>query len=91
MSALTPRRYQRRLHQQMGVTMSALRWDTFDDRLGATEAIPPAPSERTRDDRAAVLAGDDASSGGVVPGVIFSLVGFWLPLAAVIAWRRRIR
>ena len=67
--------------------MSALRWDTFDNRLGAT-AIPPAPSERTRDDRAAVLAEDDAAARGVVLGVILSIVAFWLPLATAIAWRR---
>ncbi len=75
----------------MGVTMSALRWDSFPDHLGATEPIPSAPSEWTRDDRAAGIAGDDAAARGVVLGICFSLIGFWLPLVAAIVLRRRRR
>ena len=71
--------------------MSALRWEQQPDRLGATEAIPPAPSELSRDDRAAGLAEDDAAARGVVLGTILSVLGCWLPLAAVIVWRRAAR
>jgi hypothetical protein len=72
----------------MGVTISALRWELSDHDLGRTEGRPQAASERIRRDGAAVLAEDDAASRAVVLGVLLSLLGFWLPLAATLMWRR---
>lgn len=67
--------------------MSALRWESDPTELDASHAFTGASSERIRDTGAAGSARHDAAARGVVFGVLFSLIGFWLPLAATVAWR----
>jgi hypothetical protein len=65
--------------------MSALRWEQPDDELSFAESLASVPGP-VRDPRRA-CAEDDDPARGIVLGVAASLIGFWLPLAAIAAFK----
>jgi hypothetical protein len=65
--------------------MSALRWEQPHDELGSAESLTSS-SGPVQDSRLA-YAEDDDPARGIVLGVAASLIGFWLPLAAIAALR----
>ena len=66
--------------------MAALRWDQHRDDLGPPEPTAPATGP-IRGPHMATAEHDDPARG-IVLGVATSLLGFWLPLAGVMALRR---
>ena len=64
--------------------MAALRWDQLTAGSTPFEANPAFRGPRTHH---LAIAGDDDPARGIVLGVAASLIGFWLPLAVLIALR----